>query len=106
MSESAPAKTANLRELPSVDQLLKTEAALKLKTLIGAPRLTAIARIVTDDLRAELQAASVSGNTQDKTRDGLLSEAVQRLEAVVARDEGELGAAGGHVVALLLAEGV
>lgn len=88
MSESAPSKTANLRELPSVDQLLKTDAALRLKTLVGAPRLTAIARTVTDDLRAELQAASVSDNTQDKTRDSLLSAAVQRLEAVVARDEG------------------
>ena len=88
MSESAPAKTANLRELPSVDRLLKTETALRLKTLVGATRLTAIARTVTDDLRAELQGGSVSNNSQPKTRDNLLSEAVQRLEAAVARDEG------------------
>ncbi len=36
MSETAPAKLRALRELPSVDQLLKTEAAKRLQDFTGA----------------------------------------------------------------------
>lgn len=89
MSEKATPKSETLRELPSVDQLLRTEVGLRLRTLVGLQRLTAIARIATDELRAEIQAPSpaIPSQSNGKTRQNLLSAATQRLEALVAQDE-------------------
>ena len=69
-SQSSP-----LQAIPSVDQLLRTDAAAKLRDLVGAERLTAIARQITDGMRSEILQSNA---TQD--RETLLADAVQRLE--------------------------
>jgi L-seryl-tRNA(Ser) seleniumtransferase len=90
-----PANTRLLRALPSIDALLRTDAARSLGDRTGLPRLTALARSVTDELRTELQArAAEEGATPDApdhngdlSREALLAEAVNRLERAVARGE-------------------
>src|SRR5688572_1456973 len=81
MSETANAKTSPLRLLPSVDQLLRTEAAAGLRKLVGLTRLKVIARTVTDEMRAEILASDVSNGD---TRETFLREAEQRLKEVGA----------------------
>jgi L-seryl-tRNA(Ser) seleniumtransferase len=49
-----------LRALPSVDALLRTPEARALRERVGAEHLTALARSVTEDLRAELRARAES----------------------------------------------
>jgi L-seryl-tRNA(Ser) seleniumtransferase len=88
MSEPVSAKPIDLRELPSVDQLLKTGAAQQLQTQVGVTRLKVIARAVTDELRAKLQsAANASNGRNSPTRESLLNEAIARMEAHVAEDD-------------------
>jgi L-seryl-tRNA(Ser) seleniumtransferase len=83
-----------LRALPSIDALLRTPEARTLAGRTGLPRLTALARSVTDELREELQreargieAAGAHGDASNgrHTREALLAEAVGRLERAVAR---------------------
>ena len=80
----------NLRALPSVDSLLRTEAARALLERTGAKRLTTLARAVTEELRAEMRAATddaaVAAAHHDGSRATLLAEAARRLERAV---EGE-----------------
>jgi L-seryl-tRNA(Ser) seleniumtransferase len=88
MSEPATAKPIDLRELPSVDQLLKTADAQEFQKQVGVTRLKVIARAVTDELRAKLQAAgNVSNGSNSPTRESLLNEAIARMEAHVAADD-------------------
>ncbi|HYP02377.1 MAG TPA: L-seryl-tRNA(Sec) selenium transferase [Pyrinomonadaceae bacterium] len=80
--------TQLLRALPSVDALLRTPAARALAERTGSSRLTALARGITDELRAELQAhanADDAAANGDFTREALLAEAVARLERAVSR---------------------
>lgn len=81
--------TANLRALPSVDSLLRTETATSLKPDIGAARLSSLARQVTDELRRELL-ADVSAErprpAHNGSRANLLIEAEKRL-ATAHRNE-------------------
>ncbi len=65
---------SNLRHVPSVDQLLRTDEARRLRDSIGVKRLTAIARSVTSELRSSIR----SGKTL--TNESLLSEAVERMQ--------------------------
>ncbi len=76
---------ANLRHVPSVDQLLRTEAARELRGLLGARRLTNIARSVIAEVRSLVRNGSIP-----VAGDGLLTEAVRRME-VAARSEGQTG---------------
>ncbi|HLL73012.1 MAG TPA: L-seryl-tRNA(Sec) selenium transferase [Pyrinomonadaceae bacterium] len=97
--------TQLLRALPSIDALLRTPEARALVERTGTQRLTALARSVTDELRAELQAranapaanvadddtnkdADPNGDAADAdrdfTRESLLAEAVERLGRAVA----------------------
>ena len=82
MTNSVTAKTSLLRALPSVDQLLRTDEALELRSSVGIQRMTALARAVTDELRLELQdhAEDNRHHPTDYTRESLLDEAVRRLE--------------------------
>ncbi len=81
-----PAKLGGLRELPSVDQLLKTEVAARLREISGPERLTAIARKVTDQLRSEILA--IQSHSEDRGgRDALLEQAIQRMESLVMNEE-------------------
>ena len=86
-----------LRALPSVDALLRTEAARSLRGRTGPQRLTALARGVTEELRAELQSAARGGDGEAggrggeggsaPTRESLLAEAARRLARAVEREE-------------------
>lgn len=87
MSETGPAKLRALRELPSVDQLLKTEVARRLQNLTGLARLTAIAREVTDRLRDEILAEHPANHNHENTREALLNRAVKGMESLVKSDE-------------------
>jgi L-seryl-tRNA(Ser) seleniumtransferase len=49
-----------LRELPSIDALLKTDVAQRLATELGTAKLTSLARIATENLRRELRGRSSS----------------------------------------------
>jgi L-seryl-tRNA(Ser) seleniumtransferase len=85
MSKLEKTGRANLRAVPSVDQLLRTDAARELRGLVGIRRLTNIARSVTAEIRGLVRDGSipVAGN-------GLLAEAIRRMEAT-ARNEGQAG---------------
>ena len=78
---------SNLRHVPSVDQLLRTEAARQLREAIGLKRVTAIARSVTAELRSSLRNEAASNG---HTAEALLAEAVRRMEEI-ATLEGETG---------------
>jgi len=82
MPNPALSKTATLRSIPSVDQLLRTEAAMELRSLVGINRLTAIARQVTEEMRRQIQSADLTEHSKDE----LLGEAVQQLQALCKRE--------------------
>lgn len=88
MSDQATSKQDWLRQLPSVDTLLRTETARELRDVVGAQRLTALARAVTEDLRAGIQAdtANTGSSNGAFSRETLLAEAARRLERA-CRDE-------------------
>ena len=70
--------TSNLRHVPSVDRLLRTDEARRLRDSIGIKRLTAIARSVTSELRSSIR----SGRkvlTNGTAAESLLAEAVMRM---------------------------
>ncbi|MBA2340047.1 MAG: L-seryl-tRNA(Sec) selenium transferase [Pyrinomonadaceae bacterium] len=73
-----------LRLLPSVDKLLRTEAASKLRGQAGRERLTQLARRVLDEMRAELEANS--SGIENSGRERVLEEAARRLQQQVARE--------------------
>lgn len=89
MTDNKIKKNAALRALPSVDALLRTPQARGLSERVGAARLANLARAVTAELRASLQAASADAETAngDYTREALMSEAVRMLEQECERDE-------------------
>lgn len=83
MAEQQKSKRATLRDVPSVDQLLRTDAARELRDLVGIRRLTNIARSVTAEIRSLIQ------DNGDYT-ESLLEEAVKRMVAS-ARQESQAG---------------
>ncbi len=76
MATSSTSHIRALQAIPSIDQLLRSEAAARLRDLVGNQRLTDIARQITDEMRTGIQ--QVRGVS--KTREMLLAEAIQRLE--------------------------
>lgn len=88
---SKPEKTARekLRHVPSVDQLLRTDAGRELRDLVGIRRLTNIARTVTAEIRAVVRNEK-SATTNGDYAEVLLSEAIRRMEAR-ARSEVQTG---------------
>lgn len=83
MANPSVSKTSPLRAIPSVDRILRTEAAKQLQSSFGNQRLTAIAREVTDEMRRRIQ----SEPRDELTKDALLEEAVRRLQAHCRRDQ-------------------
>lgn len=75
-------KTANLRDVPSIDQLLRTTAARELRELVGLKRLTSIARSAVSEVRVLVRANSLRTNA-----DGLLAEAIRRMQASARAEE-------------------
>jgi L-seryl-tRNA(Ser) seleniumtransferase len=87
MAERKKIEISPLRHVPSVDQLLRTDVARRLRESIGVKRVTAIARSVTTEIRSSIR--------QDPLEDGhspqvLLAEAVRRMDET-ARREGQTG---------------
>jgi L-seryl-tRNA(Ser) seleniumtransferase len=91
MTDQATSRPNALRELPSIDALLHTETARSLSDVVGRERLTTLARAVTEELRADIQAgaASVELTKGASSREALLAEAARRLERA-CRDEATL----------------
>ena len=79
MSNSA---ISSLRAIPSVDQLLRSDEGVQLRKVVGSQRLTDIAREVTDQIRAQVEA----GSLRDSSREGLLAEGIQRLSQAGAHE--------------------
>ncbi|HEX5875043.1 MAG TPA: L-seryl-tRNA(Sec) selenium transferase [Pyrinomonadaceae bacterium] len=75
MSKANP----NLRHVPSVDQLLRTDAARELREVVGLRRLTNIARTVTAEIRSMVRQESIASNGDYAAT--LLDEAVKRMKA-------------------------
>ena len=71
----------NLRHVPSVDQLLRTDEARELRDRVGPRRATNIARSVISEIRA-----LVRDGAAEPTSNGLLAEAVRRMEATADRE--------------------
>jgi L-seryl-tRNA(Ser) seleniumtransferase len=69
----------NLRHVPSVDQLLRTDSARELRDRVGTRRATNIARSAIAEVRALVRDGAVEAN-------GLLAEAVRRMEATAERE--------------------
>ena len=78
MANPTVAKSSALRSIPSVDQLLRTSVAAQLRSSIGVQRLTAIARQVTEEMRARAQ----SDGLVEESKDALLVAAVERLDEI------------------------
>jgi L-seryl-tRNA(Ser) seleniumtransferase len=68
---------SSLRAIPSVDQLLKTEAASELQSLVGSARLTAVARKVVNELRLQI----LTNELAEVSKEELLRDAAERLRA-------------------------
>ncbi|HEV7797747.1 MAG TPA: L-seryl-tRNA(Sec) selenium transferase [Pyrinomonadaceae bacterium] len=86
MPDPAPSKDSTLRAIPSVDQLLRTEAVAQFRNSIGMSRLTTIAREVTDEMRKRIQSEVFTEAETEHSRDELLDEAVQRIKSICERD--------------------
>jgi L-seryl-tRNA(Ser) seleniumtransferase len=81
--------TSNLRHVPSVDQLLRTDEARRLRDSVGIKRLTAIARAVTSELRSSIRSGRKTV-TNGNAAESLLAEAVMRMRETAAV-EGQTG---------------
>jgi L-seryl-tRNA(Ser) seleniumtransferase len=81
MSKPEKNANANLRYVPSVDQLLRTDAARRLRGIVGIRRLTDIARSVTEEIRTLVRDDHESLPTNGDFAENLLVEAIKRLEA-------------------------
>ena len=81
MAKSTTAPNSALRLIPSVDQLLRTETAEKLRGSVGAKQLAAMSRAVVAEIRASVRSgASIAGGSPDKqTAESLLHEAERKL---------------------------
>ena len=84
MSKANP----NLRHVPSVDQLLRTDAAQELREVVGLRRLTNIARAVIAEIRSMVRERAFASNGDYAQT--LLDEAVKRMRDS-ARSESQSG---------------
>ena len=90
MSQQEKGKHANLRDVPSVDALLRTGAARELREMVGLRRLTNIARSVTAEIRDLVRNNQEFPTSNGDYAEALLTEAVKRMETN-ARREGQSG---------------
>jgi len=81
MADQEKSKRATLRDVPSVDQLLRTDAARELREVVGIRKLTNIARAVTAEIRSSIQ------NDGSEFAESPLAEAVKRMKASVRRED-------------------
>ena len=78
MADTAASQGQPLRALPSVDQLLRTEAIAQLRDSVGLPHLTNVVREVTDEMREQIQSDSLP----ERSKEQLLDEAVKRIQSL------------------------
>jgi L-seryl-tRNA(Ser) seleniumtransferase len=83
MNEQSTKMQSTLRNLPSVDALIKTKSARAIENEIGAEHLTLLARGVIESLRAGL----LSEEAIDSSREGLLMKAEEKLSALFQKEE-------------------
>ncbi len=76
MANPSVSKISALSVIPSVDQILRTPAALGLRDYVGSRQLTALARGVVEELRTQIR----SNDGRDYTKESLLETAVKRLQ--------------------------
>ena len=81
-----PDQENSLRHVPSVDQLLRTEAARELRGLVGIKKLTNIARSVTAEIRSLIRTDREFLKTNGNHAELLLAEAVKRMVATARRE--------------------
>src|SRR5205085_4532963 len=79
MQLMSKSEKADLRHVPSVDQLLRTDAARELRELVGIRKLTNIARAVTNEIRSVIREGSAPTDP--------LAEATRRMTESVRREE-------------------
>ena len=89
MAEGKKMPNSNLRNVPSVDQLLRTDMAQQLREAVGLKRVTAIARTVANDIRSSIRD---NPHQNDHSPEALLAEAVRRMDET-AKQERETGLA-------------
>ena len=90
MPDQEKSKRASLRDVPSVDSLLRTDTARELRDQLGIRRLTNIARSVTAEIRSQLGTDPELFGNHGNHAELLLAEAVKRMKARAHR-EGEAG---------------
>jgi L-seryl-tRNA(Ser) seleniumtransferase len=90
MPKPSNASHSALRLIPSVDQLLRSESAKKLRDSIGSRQLTALARTTIADIRSGVRAGlEINGKPlQTYTAEMLMAEAERLLETASEREKG------------------
>jgi L-seryl-tRNA(Ser) seleniumtransferase len=83
MTKRKETASSNLRHVPSVDQLLRTDLARRLRETIGLKRVTAIARTVANDIRSSIRD---DGDVNGQSPEALLAEAARRMEETAQRE--------------------
>jgi selenocysteine synthase-like protein len=83
MSRTKKVGDPKLKNVPSVDQLLRTETAIELRTQHGVNKVTALARSVTSILRS-----SIRENSDDLSlsEESLLIEATKRRKELASAE--------------------
>ena len=79
MNKAGESAVSNLKELPSVDEVLRTPTAEAVRGQAGERRLTAIARMAVESLRGELLAV---GHDIEHTRKELLDRAACQIDEI------------------------
>jgi L-seryl-tRNA(Ser) seleniumtransferase len=85
MAEGKKLAISGLRYVPSVDQLLRTDAARRLRETVGSRKLTAIARSVTTEIRSQIRNNEI-GDGNGLSSDQLLAEAERRMQQLAAHE--------------------
>lgn len=87
MPKQEKSERPSLRDVPSVDSLLRTDAARELRQLVGLRKLTNIARAVAAEIRSLLQSDPKFIKDNGNHAELLLAEAVKRMEMSARREE-------------------
>ena len=83
MNKESTKMQSTLRNLPSVDALIKSQAARAVENEVGAEHLTKLARDVIESLRVGL----LSEEAMDSSREALLMKAEEKLSALFQKEE-------------------
>ena len=88
---SGPKKStdSNLRHVPSVDQLLRTDVARQLRETIGLKKVTAIARSVATEIRSLIRNNAMDLAANGHSAELLLAEAARRMQEAASRESQE-----------------